>query len=151
MSERTHVPGTCKCHFDLLPRLQRNFSRCPPCIWHLRTFESEHILRGVKLTLLYTAHCLLSSYQVSWGPEIWAWTPSDTFAGYTRTTKIFTQTHLFLVLANLSTFFLSPSIDFFSASIRRGEGSGVTSCSFHAASFISADCQSRANNQPLQH
>ena len=42
---------------------------------------------------LYIAHIhyLLSSYQVSWGPEIRAWAPSDTFATYTHTTKMHTH------------------------------------------------------------
>ena len=77
----------------------------PPCIWHWLTFKSEHILlrsstpplsmsfRYYCTVYIAHAHYLLSSYQVSWGPEIRAWAPSDTFATYTRTTKINTQIH----------------------------------------------------------
>ena len=38
-------------------------------------------------------HYLLSSYQVSWGPEIRAWAPSDTFAIHKSITKICTHVY----------------------------------------------------------
>ena len=91
-----------------LPRLHINFTIWPACVWLSLTFEiwahnswslcicvfnppslPVRVSLSYKLTVLNFAHVhyLLSSYQVSWGPEIWAWAPSDTFATYTHTTK----------------------------------------------------------------